>query len=421
MGSRRIITTWITVTVAVMFALPFCVARFAPADAGMALCMIIFLIVNPVHSAILGFCCGKNIRQMWNLPLVSSVAFLAGAWLFFDIKEAWFIIYASVYLIIGWAAMGAHKYLISQNSSNIQESIMNKYNFMCKAFIALGRGIGQIMFQKNAASGYLMLIGILCNSWTLVILAIIGCAVGTSTAYIAGYNRKEIKDGLYGFNGALSGIAAGIFLSGSIPAFIAAMLTSVLSTFITKLINRQKIMPGLTAPFIFAVWIMLAICTWCFPKMLSMSNNNIDTTECISWLKALSLGIGQVMFQGSSLVTGLIFLGAIAINSRTNALYTIIGALLPIPLTLILGAENVSINEGLFGYNGVLCAIAIGTKSLKNFGWSVFAIFLSTLLQLWGIHKGITTLTAPFVISVWATIFLRKLLDKVCSKSSRKQ
>ncbi|MCD8236825.1 MAG: hypothetical protein LUD00_09265 [Prevotellaceae bacterium] len=118
MKSRRIITTWITVTVAVMFALPFCVARFAPADAGMVLCMILFLIVNPIYSAILGFRCGRNIRQMWYLPLVSSVAFLAGTWLFFDIKEAWFTIYASVYLIIGWAAMGVRKYLISRNSSN---------------------------------------------------------------------------------------------------------------------------------------------------------------------------------------------------------------------------------------------------------------------------------------------------------------
>lgn len=116
MESRRIIITWIAFTVAVMFVLPFAVARLASECSGMALCMILFFIVNPIYSAILGFRCGRNIRQMWNLPLVSSIAFLAGTWLFFDIKEVWFIIYALVYLIIGWTAMGISKYLNKRNT-----------------------------------------------------------------------------------------------------------------------------------------------------------------------------------------------------------------------------------------------------------------------------------------------------------------
>lgn len=115
MENRRIIITWIAITIAVMFALPFAVARLASECSGMALCMILFFIVNPIYSAILGFRCGRNIRQMWNLPLVSSIAFLAGTWLFFDIKEVWFIIYATVYLALGWIAMFVRKYLSRQH------------------------------------------------------------------------------------------------------------------------------------------------------------------------------------------------------------------------------------------------------------------------------------------------------------------
>lgn len=109
---------WLAVSIAVMFALPFAVARLASECSGMALCMILFFIVNPIYSAILGFRCGRNIRQMWNLPLVSSIAFLAGTWLFFDIKEVWFIIYALVYLTIGWTAMGISNYLQKRNIQN---------------------------------------------------------------------------------------------------------------------------------------------------------------------------------------------------------------------------------------------------------------------------------------------------------------
>ena len=111
MENCRAIIIWIAVTVAVLFVLPVCVARFASADAVMALCMILFLIVNPLYSSILGYRCGRNIRQMWSLPLISSISFLVGTWLFFNIREVWFIIYAATYLAIGWVAMGINKYL----------------------------------------------------------------------------------------------------------------------------------------------------------------------------------------------------------------------------------------------------------------------------------------------------------------------
>ncbi len=100
---------WLCTTIAVMLVLPFVVARLASECSGMALCMMLFFIINPIYSAILGFNCGKNIRRMWNLPLVSSIAFLAGTWLFFDIKEIWFLIYAAIYLALGWIAMFIRK------------------------------------------------------------------------------------------------------------------------------------------------------------------------------------------------------------------------------------------------------------------------------------------------------------------------
>lgn len=72
------------------------------------------------------------------------------------------------------------------------------------------------------------------------------------------------------------------------------------------------------------------------------------------------------MFQEST-VTGILFLIAVFINSRTAAIYAILGALLPIPIAILLGVDSESLNAGLMGYNGVLCAIALGDKSWKGF------------------------------------------------------
>lgn len=102
---RRTLIKWICITVAVMFILPFAVSRLASECTGMALCMMLFLVVNPIYQIVLGVVAGKDVRFLWHLPVVSAVAFLAGAWLFFDIHEPWFVTYAAVYLCIGAVSM----------------------------------------------------------------------------------------------------------------------------------------------------------------------------------------------------------------------------------------------------------------------------------------------------------------------------
>lgn len=118
MENKRTIIIWLSVTIIVMFALPFAVAGLASECSRMALCMMLFFIVNPIYSAILGYRCGKDIKKVWNLPLVSALAFLAGTWIFFDIHELWFIVYATVYLAIGWTAMAISKHINSSNKGN---------------------------------------------------------------------------------------------------------------------------------------------------------------------------------------------------------------------------------------------------------------------------------------------------------------
>ena len=57
---------------------------------------------------------------------------------------------------------------------------------MYKNILILGRGIGQVMFQNNALSGGLMLLGIAFNSWQLAVLSVLGTVVSTLT-----YRRRR--------------------------------------------------------------------------------------------------------------------------------------------------------------------------------------------------------------------------------------
>ncbi len=278
------------------------------------------------------------------------------------------------------------------------------------SLLVLGRGIGQVMFQNNAFSGLLMLIGIFLNSWEMGILALSGNIISTLTAYFSGYGRDDIKNGLYGFNGTLVGIAVGVFMELSIGSLLLMAVASCISTWISRLFNLQRPLPGFTAPFILSIWGLLGFYAWIMPDVLLVSDAVNDTTQRINYFQTLSFSIGQVMFQGN-IWTGLFFLVGILVNSRTAAFYTVIGTLLPIPLAILLGIDADTLNMGLMGYNGVLCAIALGDKSWEGLVWASCSILLSVILQIIGMNLGIATLTAPFVVSVWMIMGIQKLVS----------
>ena len=264
----------------------------------------------------------------------------------------------------------------------------------------LGRGFGQVMFQNSVLSGWLMLVGICIHSWQMGLLAIVGNLVSTLTAYFSGYDQSAIKNGLYGFNGVLVGMAVGVFLKLSWEAIFLLFLGSCLSTWIVRVFGLQRYVSGFTAPFILSVWAMISFCTFCKPEWLLVSDSVADSVQGVSFISTFSKSVGQVMFQGNSW-TGFMFLVAILLNSRIGLFYAVLGSMLSIPLAILLGVEADIMNMGLMGYNGVLGAMALGDRTWKGFWGAVCAVFLSVILQLMGMNAGIPTLTAPFVLSVW--------------------
>ncbi len=98
-------TVWLILSAIIMLLLPWTAVTFIKGDNGMAVCFILFFGVNPIYSVIAGAFAGRNSRQMWYLPVVSAVLYLAGTWLFFDVGETAFILYAGFYLVLGIAAM----------------------------------------------------------------------------------------------------------------------------------------------------------------------------------------------------------------------------------------------------------------------------------------------------------------------------
>ena len=102
---KKNIILWLAVSAVIMLMLPWLAVTFVKGDTGMAVCLLLFYAVNPIYSVVIGAFAGKDVKHLWSLPVISAALFLIGTWIFFDMGETAFILYAVIYLALGIAAM----------------------------------------------------------------------------------------------------------------------------------------------------------------------------------------------------------------------------------------------------------------------------------------------------------------------------
>lgn len=266
------------------------------------------------------------------------------------------------------------------------------------------RGVSLVMLQSNALTGFLFLIGIFYNSWLMGIGAVLGVVIGTLTASVLKYDRKEIVEGNYGFNAALVGIALLFFYEANLVTFILIILGSILSSLSMNFMMKKNVSPY-TFPFVLTTWILIAVVKL-FSLLPSLSNE-IPQVVPLHLVSSLSMGFGQVMFQ-ASVVTGFFFLAGLLVSSRIAATYACIGSVVGMLVGLFFSLPLHLINAGIFGYNAVLCGIAFSDKKAAAIPYALLAILFSILITYGMITFNIIALTAPFVFASWIVLLLKK-------------
>ena len=266
------------------------------------------------------------------------------------------------------------------------------------------RGISQIFLLNNVITGILFLAGAFYNSWLIGTGAVIGVLTGTFTALLFKYKRDDINHGLYGYNGALVGLATVYFFGFSMPSVIALFFGAILSSIIMHFMIKRKL-PPFTAPFIISTWIVMAIILTC--KIIPLQSAQLPNAGNLEIIPALSRGIGQVMFQ-ENIFAGIILFIGILVCSRISALYALLGTGIGVIVAFMCSFPLSMINVGLFGFNGVLCGIAFSNKKWSSLILATASIVISIFLIYGMTNLGIITLTSPFVLSTWLVLLLEK-------------
>jgi urea transporter len=288
---------------------------------------------------------------------------------------------------------------------------------------AVLRGLGQVVFQNNSLTGLLVLLAISVNSFVYAGAALFGAVVSTYTATLLRIDNRLVRDGLFGFNGALTAIAMVAFSSrefahGDLPSALLILYVTLAAGFSTILARafafmiRNDRVPGLNFPYCVATMLLLGalaqfsgLGAGTVRHALPATGTQVYASD--TWLYGIGTGISQIFLQDNWL-TGIVVIAAIAVNSPIAAAAVVAGSALAVAVGFFLGVSEVFIRSGLLGYNAALTALALGGFFvLLDRAGAIYAALGVVLTAC--VSVGLATVlapsglpvTLPFVIVTW--------------------
>ncbi|MFF8434042.1 urea transporter [Streptomyces bacillaris] len=291
------------------------------------------------------------------------------------------------------------------------------------------RGVGQVDLQPLIWTGLLILAALWSAGWEIGLFATLGTLVSTATAYALGVDRSSIAVGLQGYSGCLTGIALVISLGHHPATYILAVVGAIMCTLLTATLTTLLSPYGLTAltaPFCLVSGVMV-LGAPSFSRIWNGAPKPVSSPTTgdtgISWddlWHAFFTNVSQV-FLVDEWYVGLIMLVGLACAGARVVLFAAAGSVTGIVTAWALGAPTELIRNGIYGYNAVLVAIALGAVFLSgtvaNGAYALFGAAVSTGLtaSLTSLFKpfGGHTFTWPFILTTWVLMAAVPLLPRL--------
>ncbi|MFC5602635.1 urea transporter [Sporosarcina koreensis] len=293
--------------------------------------------------------------------------------------------------------------------------------------LATMKGISQVLLIENWVTGLLILTAISITSIQLGLMAFLSAAIGTLIGRFGGGNPSSVERGLYGYNPMLTGMALYLFLEGPLSwgiALFGAVISAAFTASVMRFLQPAGL-PTLTFPYIVTTWLLMlssyrfetfSLTDELMPQ--NVSHWKLEIAGEIHWLGAFLDGAGQIFFlQG--IVAGVLLFLAIFIADWQKGLYALAGNFIGMFTAYMLGGEHSLIDAGLYGYNAILTAIAVGVVFRDGVNrLSLFGAIIACVLTVVFIGSvdtvllpfGLPALTMPFALSTSIFIGARMMM-----------
>lgn len=282
------------------------------------------------------------------------------------------------------------------------------------AFIdAVLRGVGQVVFLNNAYAGLLCLLAITLSSPLQAAGALAGTVASTAVAALFPAARPDLRCGLHGFNGCLIAIALPQFLGGGAAVWALALLAAGLSSgLLLALRGRTGGLPPLTAPFVLCSWAVIGL-VQAVTGSGAGAARSVPVPSGFDWpmVEGALSGIAQIFLQASPL-SGAVIAVALLVGSRRIFLIAVLAGLASAGSASLIGVPDEAIRAGIFGFNAILAAIALGAVFLRagtvSTGLALAAAVAMPAIQtacgMVMVAVGLPTMSLPFILTTWVVL-----------------
>ncbi len=274
-------------------------------------------------------------------------------------------------------------------------------------------GVAQIYFQPSTLTGAVLLFALYATRPALALAALAGSTLANLSAYALQLPRQRIRDGIYGYNAALSSIGlCALYLPADFPDSLAAIqpyasllvwvaAASIAGMAATHALLRWNRLPALTLPFV-ATMLLATLLGEKTGLLLQAAPAAAGARPLIEYQ---FYALAQASFIGSAPL-GMLVLAALAAYRWHDAVWALFGAGLA---WCALTAASVQWPEAgpylqlqAIGM-GLNCALAAQglTVHRRSWSWRLAGVTVTMALSIAFAVCGFACFTLPFVLASW--------------------
>ncbi len=264
----------------------------------------------------------------------------------------------------------------------------------------------QVFFSENKLFGFLLL-AISFFDFNAGFYGLLSVLTANLTAYILGFDRISLTEGLYGYNALLVGLGIGyLFEPGLVLTaivFFGAILTLFITVSLQGILSRYGL-PFLSLPFLFALWFILLATKdfgslgfsersiYLYNELYAIGGKNL--VDFYVWIqnfplwqpvKIYLLSLAAIFFQ-TNVIAGLLIAFGLLYYSRIAFSLSVTGFAIVYLFYYFIGADFSSLGYTFIGFNYILTSIAIGgifvIASVRSFLWMVLFSFFSKICRI---------------------------------------
>lgn len=277
-----------------------------------------------------------------------------------------------------------------------------------------------IFFSQHQVLGLIILLA------TLVIpshgiFGLGGSLIANLAAYLLGFSRQEIRQGLWGFNGVLVALGLSLYYDISLHLVILVIIAVVLMTVFTAWIKSflgAYGLPYMSLPFNLIIYVAI---------IASFGSGYLTPSE-VRWqvfdvsLHALPLSLnlffknlGAIFFTINP-ISGILIAAGLLIFSRLSLLLIAIGWLGGFYIHEFFGVSEAFIHSQYLGFNYMLTALALGgvflipnLSSLLLAIFGIFIVYMNLIALEIALPFYLSSLALSFNFSVLLVVFALKM------------